>query len=1160
MKIGFHKDIFKPSLLKSTAVFLVFVFAWTNLGIYQAVYAATNSTGIKGSGAKGVGNSGVQDTGSSSPSFPRNRESSLQFTNQSPEQALEKVVERIRNTIGKPAIVIPAPLSAGSTSAGIQPSPSVIPETSGIQSEVIKERAELDKADVSIRQQFKQTEQRIKGLPAVIQQRQKAFERTYEKNLAQLKSELDSINTAKTNTQFTARTRKLKVFLDKIKPPQRHAKFNPNKLPHRMVHPVRRLNFTKLESPDQSIAQSTASSNGAGPVWREPRMNYGRQHRVVGSEGVSSSSLREAESDEAISSLPLLRWTKGGFDFFSPLKRGDERGVLTSLPIQLASLTTDNLGFSFPPLSKGEQGGFDNVSPLAEEPYSNAFLSPSLDGRDEREGEKTSPLQLASIGSLNGILSSAIVQTIPPPTAADLTSTVEVQFTPAILAKAQELGYNAVNIYNWVYNNIEYVPTYGSIQGADMCLQTMQCNDMDTASLLIALLRASNIPARYIYGTIQLPIQQIMNWVGGFSDRMSALEIMAQGGVPITGEVAGGKIVAAKIEHEWVEAYVNYFPSRGARNGPGNEWIPLDASYKQYTYTQGMNITQAVPFDTQSFLNQITSTATINTQEGYVTNVDSQYISQTIQNYATQVANYISQTNPNATVGDVIGKKTIIQQNFPYLLGTMPYQVLEKDWEASEVPDTLRYKISFQIINPQTLETDINYTVSLAQIAGKKVTLNYIPATSADEAVIESYIPTGSSITISSLPTSLPAYLINMVPEILVDGQVVATGSSIGLGSPETLTMTFTDANQYADTIPKNLIAGEYYGIGINAGGVSSQTALNLKNQLSAIQSRLQAQDFTGMTKDDILGSLLYTTAVSYYAEYDMMDQMQARMMGVAIARIPSDAIFSVSMNVSNMFGVATSISPAGLKMDVQRNLELTEAVDGNSNNVVQYMLTSGQNSSVLESSVPEQLFSTPTNPVKGISAIKAIQIANNEGIPIYTINQSNISTVLPQLQLPSDVISDIQNAVNAEKTVTVSKTEITYNGWTGVGYIIINPTTGAGAYMISGGLGGAVIIMSIVMFSIIGIMCFAGAALLPLILGLVLVTLMPLYYVFIRWLMIFATKAEQLCVLEIIGVVAEIAIELNIGIYYELPSLVEHLITLLSAVHAGSEVGNKCF
>jgi len=36
-----------------------------------------------------------------------------------------------------------------------------------------------------------------------------------------------------------------------------------------------------------------------------------------------------------------------------------------------------------------------------------------------------------------------------------------------------------------------------------------------------------------------------------------------------------------------------------------------------------------------------------------------------------------------------------------------------------------------------------------------------------------------------------------------------------------------------------------------------------------------------------------------------------------------------------------------------------------------------------------------------------------------------------------------------------VSKTNITYNGWTGVGYIIIDPDTGAGAYMISGGMSG---------------------------------------------------------------------------------------------------------
>ena len=80
----------------------------------------------------------------------------------------------------------------------------------------------------------------------------------------------------------------------------------------------------------------------------------------------------------------------------------------------------------------------------------------------------------------------------------------------------------------------------------------------------------------------------------------------------------------------------------------------------------------------------------------------------------------------------------------------------------------------------------------------------------------------------------------------------------------------------------------------------TAQKVLNLKNALSTIQSRLQAQDFTGMTKDDVLGSLLYTTAISYYAEYDMMGRLQENEAKVVIARLPSEATFSVTMSLQN--------------------------------------------------------------------------------------------------------------------------------------------------------------------------------------------------------------------------------------------------------------------
>ncbi len=188
------------------------------------------------------------------------------------------------------------------------------------------------------------------------------------------------------------------------------------------------------------------------------------------------------------------------------------------------------------------------------------------------------------------------------------------------------------------------------------------------------------------------------------------------------------------------------------------------------------------------------------------------------------------------------------------------------------------------------------------------------------------------------------------------------------------------------------------------------------------------------------------------------MDFVTAKTKGVIAIRLPSENIFSFELKVNSFFGTPLSVSPGSLAMDVDRAMILLKSLDGNKDKSIQFTRGSGINSSALEHSLPEQLFSTPTNPAQGISAVKALQIANDQGIPIYTITKTNINAILPQLQLDSGTIADIQNAVNAGKIVTVSKTDITFNGWTGCGYIIIDPNTGAGAYMISGGFSGAVI------------------------------------------------------------------------------------------------------
>ncbi|NCT08428.1 MAG: hypothetical protein CO150_08375 [Nitrospirae bacterium CG_4_9_14_3_um_filter_53_35] len=481
-----------------------------------------------------------------------------------------------------------------------------------------------------------------------------------------------------------------------------------------------------------------------------------------------------------------------------------------------------------------------------------------------------------------------------------------------------------------------------------------------------------------------------------------------------------------------------------------------------------------MPFDAEAFVNHIQSTATINEQQGYVTNVDQAYIESTMTSYQQQVEDYITQNHPDATVGDILGKKIIQEKQNPVLFATLPYHLVVKAGEFAAVPNSLRHKVSFKVLRDQLDEysgTALNYSASIPELAGKKITLSYSPATANDEAVIESYLPKphpdGTPIQPEELPQTLPAYLINMKPELRIDGQVVATGTEVGLGQNESFSIQFMDPSGIGNEIIKNedVKVGEYDALVIDALAISSKTLTDLKAKLEATKSKLETQDFTGLTKDDLLGDLLFATIASYFTELDTISEITEKTQNVVNHRLPSTGRFFFSLSVNSFFGIPRSVSAKSLEMDVDRSFRYSLEKAGNKEKTKQFNLTVGMNSSALEHSVPEQLFSTPENPVQGVSAVKALAIANSQGIPIFQINKANMATILPQLQLDGDTISDIQNAVNAGKEVTVSKTNITFNGWNGCGYLIIDPETGSGAYMISGGSNGASILFYTINF-----------------------------------------------------------------------------------------------
>ena len=73
----------------------------------------------------------------------------------------------------------------------------------------------------------------------------------------------------------------------------------------------------------------------------------------------------------------------------------------------------------------------------------------------------------------------------------------------------------------------------------------------------------------------------------------------------------------------------------------------------------------------------------------------------------------------------------------------------------------------------------------------------------------------------------------------------------------------------------------------------------------------------------------------------------------------------------------------------------------------------------------------------------------------MFVINATNAAVAIPQLQHRSSVIQEVQASVAAGKEVTIHESPITANGWSGAGYSVVDPETGAGGYLIEGGARG---------------------------------------------------------------------------------------------------------
>jgi hypothetical protein len=195
-----------------------------------------------------------------------------------------------------------------------------------------------------------------------------------------------------------------------------------------------------------------------------------------------------------------------------------------------------------------------------------------------------------------------------------------------------------------------------------------------------------------VLGTARLPIAVLQNALGDVRTPEAALSLLTQGGIPFETLAEGGRIVAVRLDHVWVEAWVDFQPSRGAVHRTGDSWIPLDASFKHYQYQSGVS---AAPPAGSALALALAQSADYDAAEGWVRHIDNAIVDAALADYRNVLA---AQVGANASVADVLGDAgTIRPAARPVLAASLPYQHSQIIETLTALPAALHHRLGLKL-------------------------------------------------------------------------------------------------------------------------------------------------------------------------------------------------------------------------------------------------------------------------------------------------------------------------------------------------------------------------------------------------------------------------------------------------------------------------------
>jgi RHS repeat-associated protein len=550
---------------------------------------------------------------------------------------------------------------------------------------------------------------------------------------------------------------------------------------------------------------------------------------------------------------------------------------------------------------------------------------------------------------------------------------------PEIVELARALRHDVDLIYAYVHDQIAFEPLFGALKGPLGTLLDKRGNDFDQAALMVALLRESGYTASYVEGTLRLTAQQAKDWLG-LEDYLAIGQLLPSGGIPIENFFT----TRVDVHHVWVKVVI------------GGQAYVFDPSFKQSVAVPAMDLPTAMGYDAPGFLNAALSGSAASSD--YIEDVNQANVTSQLAGYASNLAEYVRNNAPGATLDEVIGGHRIDQAVSGLRQTSLPLQQsVLAEW-PDEIPTALHTTLRIRL-------PGIDQTITSSEIYGRRLTLFY----NASNA-----------------------------PELRLAGELLATGSAVSAGASQAIAFDIdhpyaAGGGAYGDQSgSQTIVVGGVYVIS-NGWGSMGKGMVDRHRQLLREYRHAGLDDRSEL----VLGEAQMLVSYNWIAENSLASEL-------------SDTIANGNSLHHHWVGIAGENGAP--YVDLPFNLVSTISLANDDAVATAMFFSSSGIGSAFEHGVIEQ-----TQGIAAVSTVKLLDKANGLSDKIFDATSANFGSIRPQLTgYSSSELQFVQAYLNAGYRVLLpSDGDLTEGQWSGMGFLAISPDGSQIGSLIGGGLNG---------------------------------------------------------------------------------------------------------